>query len=228
MKNRILKALPAKEYRILSPDLSAVVLHSGVVLHEPGEVVRNIYFPNEAMVSYLSGTAEGETIEVGVVGNEGVVAITSLLAGAMPFRASVQIGGGAYKISRDVLRKEFARCGVLHDLLLRYANALLTQIAQTAVCNKFHSIEERFCRWLLMAHDRTKFEELSLTQDAMARILGTRRASVTVVAGALQRAGLIRSRRGTISLLDRKRLEATACECYQTMVAAYSMIYNRD
>lgn len=228
MKNRILKALPPKEYRIISPYLHSIVLSRGTVLYEPGEPIRHVYFPNEAMISYLSGTAEGETIEIGVVGNEGVVGIASLLADATAFRASVQIAGSAHRMSRDILRKEFKRCGVLHDLLLRYTNALLIQVAQTAVCNKFHSVEERFCRWLLMAHDRSKFDELAFTQDALARILGTRRASVTVVAGVLQRAGLIKSRRGKIAILDRNRLENATCECYETITAAYSMIYERD
>lgn len=226
MTNRILKALPAKEYRIIAPQLKHVLLPKGMVLYEAGERAGNVYFPEDSMVSYLSGTAEGESIEVCVVGNEGVVGLASLLADATAFRAVVQIPGSAHSMSREFLRKEFRRCEVLHRVLLHYTNALLIQVAQTAVCNKFHSVEERFCRWLLMAHDRVKSDELPLTQDGMARILGSRRASVTVVAGLLQKKGIIRYSRGIISILDRKYLESATCECYETISAAHSTIGN--
>jgi len=224
MKNRILKALPAKEYRILSAQLKAVTLPKGMVLHEAGERVSQIYFPDEAMVSYLSGTAEGESLEVCVVGNEGVVGVASLLSDSTAFRAVVQVPGTAYSISHELLRKEFKKGENLHRLLLHYTNAFLIQLAQTAVCNKFHSVEKRFCRWLLIALDRTAANELPLTQDSIARILGSRRASVSVVAAVLRKKGVIRYSRGTIVILDRKRLESFACECYETISAAYSKI----
>jgi CRP-like cAMP-binding protein len=224
MKNRILKALPPKEHRILSAQLKPVVLTKGSVLYEAGQRITHVYFPETAMISYLSGTSEGETIEVCVVGNEGIVGLASLLADSTAFRAVVQISGDAYSLSQDLLRKEFKRCDVLHNLVLDYTNALLVQVAQTAVCNKFHSVQERFCRWLLMASDRIGSSQLPMTQDAMARVLGSRRASVTVVAGALQRKGAIRYTRGVVTILDRKYLESAACECYETILAAESKI----
>lgn len=224
MKNRILKALPPKEHRTLSAQLKPAVLTKGTVLYEAGERITQVYFPETAMISYLSGTSEGETIEVCVVGNEGIVGLASLLSDSTAFRAVVQITGESYSLNQDLLRKEFKRCDVLHNLVLDYTNALLVQVAQTAVCNKFHSVQERFCRWLLMASDRIGSSQLPMTQDAMARVLGSRRASVTVVAGALQRKGAIGYTRGIVTILDRKYLETAACECYETIRGAESKI----
>jgi CRP-like cAMP-binding protein len=224
MKNRILTALTPKEYRVMSPHLNLVMLSRGTVLYEAGEKISSVYFPNDAMISYLSGTQEGESVEVSVVGNEGLVGISSILSHNTAFRAAVQISGTAYLMSTGALRKEFKRCEVLRDLLLRYTNALLIQVAQTAVCNKFHTVEERFCRWLLQARDRSETDDLALTQDTIARILGTRRASVTVVAGDLQRLNLIRYSRGIITILNREGLEESTCECYETIATAYSEI----
>jgi CRP-like cAMP-binding protein len=217
--------LPLKEYRLLVPQLKPVELAQGVVLYEAGERIRDVYFPEEATaVSYLSSTTDGETLEVGVIGNEGVVGVTSLLAETTAFRAVVQLPGRAYTMKRDVLRREFKRCEAFHRILLHYTNALLVQIAQTAVCNKFHSVEERFCRWLLMAHDRSVVDHVPLTQEALARVLGSRRASVSVTASAFQKKGAIRYSRGVIRILDRKRLESASCECYETIAAAHSRI----
>jgi CRP-like cAMP-binding protein len=224
MKNRIIKALPLKEYRLVTAQLKPVELTQGAVLCEAGERIEDVYFPEEATVSYLSGTADGETLEVCVIGNEGVVGVASLLAERTAFRAVVQLPGRAYKLKRDSLRKEFKRCEALHRILLHYTNALLIQIAQTAVCNKFHSVEERFCRWLLMAHDRSVADHVPLTQEALARILGSRRASVSVTASAFQKQGAIRYSRGVIRILDRKHLEHASCECYETISAAHSRI----
>ena len=224
MNNRILKSLPPKEQRILILQLKPVVLTKGSVIYEAGAQITQVYFPETSMVSYLSGTSEGETIEVCIVGNDGIVGLASLLSDSTAFRAAVQITGNAYSLSHDLLRKEFKRCEVLHRILLEYTNSLLVQVAQTAVCNKFHSVEERFCRWLLMASDRIDSNQIPMTQDAMARVLGSRRASVTVVAVILQRKGAIRYSRGVVDILDRKYLEAAACECYETMAAAESKI----
>ena len=221
MKNRILKALPAKELKLMSGHLKGIALAKDSVLYEPGQQIGNIYFLEDALVSVVSGTADGETIEVCVVGNEGAAGLDSLFSDVASFRAVVQIPGVAYTMSRDLLRREFRRSEALHRVLLQYTNALLVQIAQTAVCNKFHSVQERFCRWLLMAHDRVPANELHLTQDALARVLGTRRASVSVVAGEFQRDGAIRYSRGVILILDRKQLEDASCECYQTISAAH-------
>jgi CRP-like cAMP-binding protein len=220
MKNRILKALPAKELKLLSGQLKGIALAKDAVLCEPGQRIGNIYFLEDAMVSVLSGTSDGETIEVCVVGNEGIVGLDSMFSDFASFRAIVQIPGVAYTMSRESLKREIKRSDALHRVLLHYTNALLVQIAQTAVCNKFHSVQKRFCRWLLMAHDRVPANELLLTQDALARVLGTRRASVSVVAGEFQRDGAIRYSRGVIRILDRKRLEDASCECYQTISTA--------
>src|SRR5215831_2170955 len=167
MKNRILKMLPAKECRTILPQLKIVNLSQGTVLYGAGERIHLVYFPEEATISYLSGTADGETLEVCVIGNEGVVGLASLLVETAAFRAVVQLPGLAYRLRRDLLRKEFKRFEALNRILLHYTNALLTQIAQTAVCNKFHSVEERFCRWLLMAHDRCVADNVPLTQEAL-------------------------------------------------------------
>ncbi|MBI4471203.1 MAG: Crp/Fnr family transcriptional regulator [Acidobacteria bacterium] len=237
MKNRILQALPAKEYRTLAPHLRRVELRKGMVLYEPGHGVRQCYFPENALVSFLSGTAEGETIEVCVTGNEGVVGITFLFAETAPLRgerserkpdraqpvtAVIQIAGSALSVPAEIIKQEFSRCDTVHNLLLCYTHAVLIQIAQTAVCNKFHLIEQRLCRWLLMAQDRIGDATLAVTQDTLARILGSRRASVTVVAGGLQKRGLITYYRGKVTIKDRKRLQTVACECYETIHAAYS------
>jgi CRP-like cAMP-binding protein len=224
MKNRILKLLPVKEYKTILSQLKTVDLVQGKALYEAGERIQEVYFPDEATISYLSGTADGETLEVCVIGNEGVVGIPSLLADSTAFRAVVQLPGRAYAMRRDVLRKEFKRCEALHKILLHYTNALLIQIAQTAVCNKFHSVEERFCRWLLMANDRSVTDRVPLTQEALSRVLGSRRASVSVTASAFQKKGAIRYSRGIIRILDRKHLEKSTCECYETIYAAHSKI----
>src|SRR5262249_30061986 len=224
MKNRILKLLPAREYRGILSQLKTIELSQGKGLYEAGERIDQVYFPDEATISYLSGTADGETLEVCVIGNEGVVGIPSLLADSTAFRAVVQLPGQAYVMRRDVLKNEFKRCEALHRILLHYTNALLIQIAQTAVCNKFHSVEERFCRWLLMAHDRSVADEVRLTQEALSRVLGSRRASVSVTASEFQKKGAIRYSRGVIRILNRKHLETSSCECYETIYDAHSKI----
>ena len=224
MENRILKALPSREYRAISAQLKTLVLSKSAVLYEAGERIREIYLPEDGLVSYLSGTAEGETLEVGVIGNEGVVGMGAILGDTTAFRAVVQIPGRAYKIKRDQLRREFNRQEALHRLLLQFTNAFVVQVAQTAVCNKFHSVEERLCRWLLMAHDRSPSDTLPMTQDELARVLGSRRASVSVVASVFQKRGAIRYSRGMIRIVDRKKIEAASCECYETISAAHSKL----
>jgi CRP-like cAMP-binding protein len=227
MKNHILRALPQRELKLVQPQLKLVDLEKTAVLYEAGEPLTHVYFPAGCMASYLSSTAEGQTIEVCVIGNEGIVGGSSLLSDTAAFRAVVQISGPAYRMTTSALRDEFKRCDTLHTVLLGYTNALLIQVAQTAVCNKFHSVEERFCRWLLLAQDRAESSELTLTQDSLARILGTRRASVTVAAGLMQKAGLIRYSRGVIRILDRPRMRVVACECYETIAVAYSFLERR-
>ena len=221
-RNRILKELPARESDLLAPHLKSMMLAKDAVLYEAGVRIKQVFFPEEAMISYLSGTSDGESIEVGVVGNEGVIGISSLFENITAFRAVVQIPGLAYSVSCEFLQTEFGRCDVVHRALLRYTNALLVQLSQTAVCNKFHSVNERFCRWLLTAHDKTSIQPIPMTQDALARVLGTRRASISGAAGAFQRSGAIRYERGSISILNRRKLEADACECYGVIAAAHA------
>jgi CRP-like cAMP-binding protein len=220
-RNLLLKALPPRENRMIVPHLRPVRLAKDLVLYEAGQRVQQVYFPEDALVSYLTVTAEGESIEVCVVGNEGLVGLTGLLSDRTAFRACVEIEGNAYAIGSDVLRKEFGRCDVVNRLVLRYATALLVQLAQTSVCNKFHTVRERVARWLLMAQDRIAGRDIPVTQDSLARILGTRRASISGVAGDLQRHGMIRYHRGVISILNRVALEAAACECYLTVLSAH-------
>ena len=220
-RNHILKKLPVRESRLLASHLKPFMLAKDAVLYEAGERIKQVYFPEEAMVSCLSGTADGESIEVCVVGNEGIVGITSLFESVTAFHAVVQIPGLAYAVSCDFLQTEFGRCDVVHRVLLRYTNTLLLQLSQTAVCNKFHSVEERFCRWLLTAQDKTMVDSIPMTHDALARVLGTRRASISGAAAAFQRSGAIRYERGTISILNRKQLEEDSCECYEAITTAY-------
>jgi len=220
-RNHILKKLPERESRLLAPHLKPSMLAKDAVLYEAGERIKQVYFPEEAMVSCLSGTADGESIEVCVVGNEGIVGVTSLFENVTAFHAVVQIPGLAYAVSCEFLQTEFGRCDVVHRVLLRYTNALLLQLSQTAVCNKFHSVEERFCRWLLTAQDKATVDSIPMTHDALARVLGTRRASISGAAAAFQRSGAIRYERGTISILNRKQLEEDSCECYEAITTAY-------
>jgi len=221
-RNYILRGLPAKESQLLAPHLRPLMLAKDVVLYEAGQRIKQVYFPEEAMISYLSGTSDGESIEVCVVGNEGVIGITSLFENVTAFQAVVQIPGRAYAVNCEFLQTEFGRCDVVHRVLLRYTNSMLLQLSQTAVCNKFHTVEERFCRWLLTAQDKAANHSIPMTHDALARVLGTRRASISGAAAAFQRSGAIRYERGTISILERKQLEADACECYALIAAAHA------
>jgi CRP-like cAMP-binding protein len=213
--NRILNQLPPEEYERLSPHLEPVTLSIGDVLHYPQEPVSHVYFPNRGTVSVVATFADGGGVEVGLVGNEGVFGINVVLGSvATPHEAIVQLPGDGVRVSSDALRREFKRGGQLQDLLLRYTQAFIVQIAQTAACNKAHPLNGRLARWLLMTCDRAPGSELELTHEFMAFMLGTRRAGVTEAAGRLQDAGLIRYRRGRVTILDRRGLEAESCECY--------------
>lgn len=185
------------------------------MLYRPGEQLTHAYFPTTAIVSLHYVTESGAVAETAGVGNDGMVGVTLFLGGySMPGSAVVQTAGYAYRLNARILQTEFARGGSMNALLLRYTQALLTQIAQTAVCNCHHSLEQRLCRWLLLTLDRCASQDLVITQELVASILGVRRESITDAAGSLERAGYISSRRGHISVVDRKGLEATACECY--------------
>ena len=211
--NKLLAALP-KDSREWLQALEPVVLHAGMVLYEPDEVIEHVYFLDDALVSIISMNAEGATVEIGLVGHEGIVGVPAILGGVAPYRAIVQMGGKALRIRGEQIHEEIRRNPFLHDLLLKYTNAFLIQVAQSSICNCYHTLQERLCRWLLVARDAVRSDVLLLTHDVIARLLATRRASITVAAGLMQRAGLIKMSRGQIRILDPDGLEAMSCECY--------------
>src|SRR5215475_11183659 len=214
--NKILAALPSSS-RDWIQSLEPVKLTVGTVLYEPDEKIEHVYFLTNALVSIISMNSEGATVEIGLVGREGMVGVPAILGGVTPYRAVVQMGGDAFRIRGQRLYEEFRRNPFLRDLLLKYTNAFIVQIAQSSVCNCYHTLQERLCRWLLVARDAVQTDVLILTHDLIARLLGTRRASVTVAAGLLQRAGLIKISRGQITIVDPDGLEAMSCECYHIL-----------
>jgi CRP-like cAMP-binding protein len=216
--NRLLEALPAEVSKRLCPALVSLPLALGDVVYEPGERLEHICFPTSAVVSLVYTMADGDTAEMGLVGNDGVVGVALFLGGGTtPHRAVVQVAGGALRMRATAMHDEFDRGGPFQLRLLRYTQALLTQISQTAVCNRLHPIEQRLCRWLLMTRNRVASDEILMTQESLAHVLGVRREGVTLAAHHLQEAGLIRYRRGHITILDRQGLEAAACECYRVV-----------
>ena len=211
--NRILRAVPPS-YRHEFGRLEAVVLHTGTVLQEADHEIDHVYFPSRGLVSLLSLDTDGASIEIGLIGSEGMVGVPVILGGISPHRAVVQMSGAALRMPSRLIVEQFHRNEHVNSLLLRYTNALMVQIGQHSICNCYHTIQERFCRWLLLARDGARSNTLHLTHDLVARLIGTRRASVTVAAGLLQRSGLIRMARGQIHILDDAGLESAACECY--------------
>ncbi len=218
--NRLLAMLPKKEYERLLPGLKRIPLTFGEVLYEPGDTIKQVYFPNDSIVSLLSMTQERSTLEVGMVGNEGFAGLPIFMGvNVSQTRALVQGAGSAMSMTSAVARHEASQPGALHRLLHRYSHSRLTQVSQSVVCNRFHSVDARLARWLLMTSDRLGREEFRLTQDFMSNMLGVRREGVNKAAGALQTAKLIRYTRGVIEILDRRRLEAKSCECYAIIKA---------
>lgn len=216
--NRLLSALSYDERERLTSRSERVHLSQGQVLYEIGDTVRYAYFLTGGVVSLLSVTEDGGTIEVAMVGSEGMIGIPALLGmNDAPYRVMVQIHANAVRIRAEKLVEEFGRGGRFQDLLLRYIHTLITQITQSAVCNRFHTVEERLCRWLLVISDRVSSDEFRLTQEFIAHMLGVPRTSVTMIAGGLRRGALISYRRGKINILDRRGLEAAACECHKTV-----------
>ncbi len=214
--NRLLSALPRTEYELLLAHSQRVHLARGKVLYNTGDVVRHGYFPLTGMISLLSLNHNGESIELGVVGNEGFVGIPSILrSNTSPYRVVVQIPADVMVVRAEVLRREFNRGEHLQDLLLRFVHALLVQISQSATCNHFHRTQARLSRWLLISRDRAKSNTLYLTQEFLSQMLGVPRPGVTVAAGTLQESRLITYSRGKITILDPKGLETRACECYK-------------
>ncbi|WP_310448142.1 Crp/Fnr family transcriptional regulator [Thiobacillus sp.] len=214
-QNHLLAALPTAEFDALATHLEWVAMPLGKILYGPGEKLKHAYFPTTAIVSLHYVMESGATAETAGVGNEGVVGISLFLGGeTTSSTAVVQTAGHAYRLEGKLLKEAFDRAGLMQRLLLRYTQALLTQTAQTAVCNRHHSLEQQLCRWLLLTLDRMPANELIMTQELVASMLGVRREGITEAAGKLQRAGLISYRRGHIAVLDRHGLEAHACECY--------------
>jgi CRP-like cAMP-binding protein len=214
-QNHLLGALPTAEFERLAAHLKLVPMPLGEVLYEPGEQLQHAYFPTTAIVSLHYVMESGASAETAGVGNEGVVGIALFMGGdTTPSSAVVKTAGHAYRLERKLLKQEFDRSGLLQRLLLRYTQALITQMTQTAACNRHHSVEQQLCRWLLSTLDRVPSHELIITQELVASMLGVRREGITEAAGKLQQAGFIRYRRGHITVLDRSGLETRACECY--------------
>ena len=214
-QNQLLAALPSEDLGRMTGRLKLAALPLGQVLYESGGRQRRVYFPTTAIVSLLYMMADGASAEIAVVGNDGIIGVSLFMGGATTTsRAVVQSAGHAYELSGKALTEEFTRGGAMQHLLLRYTQALLTQMAQTAVCNRHHSLDQQLCRWLLLSIDRLSGTELVMTQELIANMLGVRREGVTEAAGNLQNAGLIKYSRGRITVLDRAGLEARTCECY--------------
>ncbi len=215
VQNHLLAALPSHEFKRLQENLQLVHLPLGQVLYESGCKLASVYFPTTAIVSLLFVLEDGASAEVAIVGNEGILGISLFMGGdTTPSRAVVQSAGWAYRLDARYIKTEFRRAGPVMILLLRYIQALITQMTQTAVCNRHHGIEQQLCRWLLLSLDRLDSNSLTMTQDLIANMLGVRREGVTDAAGKLQRAGYIRYSRGHITVLDRPGLENRVCECY--------------
>ncbi|UYG08401.1 Crp/Fnr family transcriptional regulator [Halomonas sp. M4R1S46] len=224
-QNHLLAALSRDEYQRLAPHLERVELSLGESLVESGKVMRHVYFPTDSIVSLLCVMEDGDSTEIAVVGAEGIIGISLFMGGeTTPSRAIVQSAGSAYRLKGQLLKDEFDRATTLQHLLLRYTQALITQMAQTAVCNRHHSLDQQLCRWLLLSLDRLPTNELVMTQELIANMLGVRREGVTASAGKLQRAGLISYHRGHISILDRPGLEARVCECYAVVKKEYDRL----
>lgn len=223
--NHLLNALPLSDYERIKPRLELVALNMGDVLYESGDQMRHAYFPTTAIISLLYVLEDGSSVEIAVVGNEGILGIALFMGGhTTPSRAIVRCKGFAYRMKADILLEEFQLGGQTQNLLLRYTQALITQMTQTGVCNRHHSVEQQLCRWLLLSLDRLPGNSLDMTQDLIASMLGVRREGVTEAAGRLQREGLIQYSRGHIEVLDRHRLEQNVCECYQVVKTEFERL----
>ncbi|HEX8139725.1 MAG TPA: Crp/Fnr family transcriptional regulator [Pyrinomonadaceae bacterium] len=225
VENRLLAALPADTYERICPHLERVSFKLGEVLYESGGHLDHVYFPTTAIISLLYMMENGSSAEVGMAGNEGMVGVALFMGGgSMPNRAVVQSAGRVIRMKAKALQTEFAQGGAFQQVLLRYTQALITQISQTAVCNRLHTVEQQLCRWLLLSHDRIEADELAMTQELIANMLGVRREGVTVAAGRLQDAGAISYSRGCIKILDRTKLETMVCECYQVVETEFNRL----
>jgi CRP-like cAMP-binding protein len=223
--NRILDALPREDFDRLAPHLNPVDFPNGLIIYEVGARMKHVYFPTSGMISLVSQSANGSSVEVGLVGREGMAGVSTILGvDETPHLTMVQIPGNGVRLETSMLKTEFKLGGALQTLLLRYLHSMLLQISQVAACNRMHHVEPRLARWLLMTCDRTEQEEMPLTQEFLALMLGTRRAGVSEVAVELQKDGLISYTRGHMIIKDREGLEDTACECYGIIKAEYNRL----
>jgi CRP-like cAMP-binding protein len=228
-QNKLLAALPDTEFLRLVPELALVELHRGQALYESGTTFTYVYFPTTAVVSSVYELEDGALAETAVVGNEGLVGIAAYMGGDSRLgRALVVASGHAFRMRAHALKEEFQRAGPLMPLLLRYTQALITQIAQTAACNRHHSLDQRLCRWLLLSVDRMQGNDVGMTQELIANMLGVRREGVTAAAQTLQQLGLVHCSRGHIAVLDRQGLEQRACECYAVIQKEYERLLPHD
>lgn len=215
LENRLLAALSAREIDFLKPHLEPVSFSTGEIVFQAGDAIDYVYFPSKGMISMLSVTEGGQTVEVGFTGFEGIVGISLFLGrGEMPYQALVQVPVDGFRVKAKTILELFERGGVFHDVVLRFIYVMFKQISQTCVCNHFHTIEARLCRWLTVMHDRSKNGHLSLTQEFLANMLGVQRTSIGMIANILQAAGIIRYRRGKVEIVDYERLKQSACECF--------------
>jgi CRP-like cAMP-binding protein len=224
-QNYLLAALPEAEIRRWLPELELIEMFLGEVVYEPGDVLSHVYFPTTAIVSLLYVMENGDSAEIAVAGNDGLIGISLFMGGeSTPSRAVVQSGGRAFRMKAQILKDEFAHHGPVVQLLLRYTQALITQMAQTAVCNRHHSLDQQLCRWLLLSLDRLPSDQLVMTQALISDMLGVRREGVTEAALKLQKAGVITYSRGHITVLDRTKLEKLTCECYRVVKKEYDRL----
>ena len=222
LKNHLLAALPADEFNRIKDHLEPLSLKLGKVLHESGSKMDYVYFPTTAIMSLLYIMQNGATAEIGIVGNDGILGIELFMGGETTTnRAIIQSAGEAFKMDTKSMKAEFTLGGVFQKMLLRYTQALMAQISQTAVCNRLHSVDQQLCRWLLLSHDRLDSDKLVMTHDLISNMLGVRREGVTLAAQKLSQLGLIKNVRGSITVLDRKGLEKTVCECYAVVNTEY-------
>lgn len=226
VRNRILAALPAAEFALIAEHLTRVELALGESLHRAGDKISSVFFIESGFISALTMLSDGQPLEIGLIGAEGVAGISVILGATASYSETMcQTGGGAYRLSAAALKDVAARAPHLHDLLLRYTHVFHVQVAQTAACNAHHELGQRLARWLLAAHDRSDVAELSLTQDLIAVMLGVRRSTVSIAAGTLQKAGVIRYQHGKITIVDRVGLENAACECYEAVASEYRALF---
>ena len=227
-KNFLLASLPDVEFERVKSHLEPATLKLGRVLYESGDKMDYVYFPTTAIISLLYVMENGGTAEIGVVGNDGILGIALFMGGdTTPNRAVVQSAGEAFRMKAKDLMAEFTLGGVFHNLLLRYTQALITQISQTAVCNRLHSVDQQFCRWLLLSHDRLNSDKLVMTHDLISNMIGVRREGITMAARKLAEKKLIKNVRGSITILDRQGLEKAVCECYNVVNNEYNRLLSR-